>query len=90
MPKQQAASIMAQLAEVDDQAVVEIVYTNYRGATDRRRILPSRLWFGCTEWHPQPQWLLDAWDLDKRALRSFALCDIAGWHARIEARHGVE
>lgn len=90
MPKQQAASIMAQLAEVDDQTVVEISYTNYRGETSTRRILPSRLWFGSAEWHPAPQWILDAWDLDKCALRSFAVRDIGSWRARLAAAHGLE
>ena len=72
---------MAQLAEVDDPAVVQIVYRNYRGETSTRRILPSKLWFGYTEWHPGSQWILDAWDLDKGALRSFAVRDIADWQA---------
>ena len=40
-------------------------------------ILPERIWFGSTDWHPEPQWLMDAWDLDKGTIRSFALCDIS-------------
>ena len=34
--------------------------------------------FGSTQWHPEPQWLLQAWDVDKDAERDFAL---AGFHA---------
>ncbi len=58
---------------------VTILYTNYRGETGVRHIVPSRIWFGSAEWHPEPQWILDAVDLDKEALRSFALKDIASW-----------
>jgi predicted DNA-binding transcriptional regulator YafY len=55
---------------------VRIVYRNYRGEVAKRRIIPGRIWFGGTEWHPEPQWLLDAVDLEKGATRSFALRDI--------------
>lgn len=66
---------------------VEILYTNWRGETAVRRIIPARLWFGETEWHPGSQWLLDAVDLDKlqgsadaeQATRSFAVNDISSW-----------
>jgi hypothetical protein len=53
-----------------------ILYRNYRGEVAIRRIVPTRVWFGPTEWHPEPQWLLDAIDLDKDAERSFAMRDI--------------
>lgn len=64
-----------------DQAekVVKILYTNTRGETAIRRIVPERIWFGQTVWHPDKQWLLDAHDLDKEAQRSFALKDIRAW-----------
>ncbi|HRI10496.1 MAG TPA: hypothetical protein PKW35_21900 [Nannocystaceae bacterium] len=58
---------------------VRVVYTNYRGETATRTILPERIWFGTTSWHPRPQWLLDAVDLEKGALRSFAIADIRSW-----------
>jgi predicted DNA-binding transcriptional regulator YafY len=58
---------------------VSILYTNYRGETAIRKIVPERLWFGKTEWHPQEQWLLDAFDLDKNAARGFAVKDIKAW-----------
>ena len=57
---------------------VEIRYTNYRGAKASRYILPQRLWFGSTEWHPEPQWLLDAEGREKGP-RTFAVKDISGW-----------
>jgi predicted DNA-binding transcriptional regulator YafY len=60
---------------------IEILYTNYRGETARRKIIPSSLRFGATEYHPQPQWLLDAFDLEKQADRTFAVLDIQEWKA---------
>jgi hypothetical protein len=50
-----------------------VTYTNWRGERAERRIIPARLWYGVTEWHPEPGWLLDATDLDKRERRTFAL-----------------
>lgn len=58
---------------------VVIRYTNYRGETADRKIIPKAIRFASTEWHPEPQWLLDAFDLDKNADRSFALKDIHSW-----------
>jgi formamidopyrimidine-DNA glycosylase len=53
-----------------------IRYTNYRLETSLRRVLPQRSYYGSTSWHPQKQWLLDAFDLDKGEIRTFALADI--------------
>jgi predicted DNA-binding transcriptional regulator YafY len=58
---------------------VQILYTNYRGETAVRTILPIKIWFGATDWHPEAQWLLDAIDFEKGAKRSFALKDIKSW-----------
>lgn len=55
---------------------VTVTYTNYRGETATRKIQPSRLFWGSTEWHPEPQWLLEAWDFGKSAVRVFALKDM--------------
>lgn len=52
-----------------------VLYTNYRGETSERTITPIRPWFGSTEWHPEPQWLLRAYDHGKGAERDFALKD---------------
>lgn len=64
---------------MDQEEVIKIVYTNYRGETAIRQIIPKRIWFGSTDWHPEPQWLLDAYDMDKEAERTFAVLDIKSW-----------
>jgi len=58
---------------------VRIVYTNYKGETDIRRILPKEIIFGSNEWHKEDQWLLLAYDQDKQADRTFAMKDIRAW-----------
>ncbi|MFK4131922.1 hypothetical protein ACI2KR_06460 [Pseudomonas luteola] len=51
-------------------------YTNYRGEYSVRNAIPSRIYFGATDYHPEPQWLMEAHDLEKGALRVFAMNDI--------------
>ena len=61
---------------------VEICYTNHRGETAMRRVIPARIVFGvAAEWHIDPQWLLEAYDLDRKADRTFAMRDIHFWRA---------
>jgi hypothetical protein len=63
----------------DEQTTVTILYRNHRGITSYRRIVPRAMTFGECEWHPGPQWLLTARDVDKRADRTFAMCDVLEW-----------
>lgn len=57
--------------------VIFVTYTNHRGETAVRRIRPLYdVYWGSNEWHPEPQWLLDAWDEDKFNKRTFALKDM--------------
>lgn len=60
-------------------------YKNYRGEISRRRIRPSgmEIRFGSTEWHPEPQLLMLAYDLDKESFREFAVRDI-DWRSEAE------
>lgn len=41
-----------------------------------RRVIPHHIWFGVTDWHSQPQWFLQALDLDKGEIRDFAMVDM--------------
>jgi predicted DNA-binding transcriptional regulator YafY len=61
--------------------VVRIFYRNHRGEEAERRIVPNLIYFGATQWHTEEQWLLDAYDMDKRASRTFALKDVLRWRA---------
>lgn len=59
--------------------IVTIVYTNYKGNTAIRKILPKDILFGHNEWHKEDQWLMIAYDVEKKADRTFALKDIKAW-----------
>lgn len=61
------------------QTRVTFTYKNWRGMVSTRTVQPFRIFFGVTEYHPDPQWLLEAWDCDKDAARTFALKDISQW-----------
>ncbi len=58
---------------------VMIDYTNWRGERGVRRITPSSMRFSATEYHPKPQWLIDAFDHEKQASRTFAVADVHQW-----------
>jgi hypothetical protein len=66
-------------------AKVLIDYTNYRGERSLRPIYPMMIFYGTTEYHKEPGYLLEALDLDKLneegkpQLRFFAMKDIHSW-----------
>lgn len=62
-----------------DKTVVQFAYLNYKGEFAIRNINPIKIFFGSTEWHKEPQWLLRAYDYDKKAEREFAMKDISNW-----------
>lgn len=51
-------------------------YINWEGKKAVRRVMPIKLWYGKTQYHPKEQWLLRATDLEKDAERDFAVKDI--------------
>jgi len=51
-------------------------YRNWKGRSSLRCVLPTKIYWGSTEYHKQEQWLMEAYDLDKKALRTFAVTDI--------------
>lgn len=64
---------------VNSAGKVKIDYTNYRGERGFRFIVPMTMYFSCTTFHPERQWLLDAWDCEKETYRTFAVKDIHSW-----------
>jgi predicted DNA-binding transcriptional regulator YafY len=62
-----------------ENKIIKIVYTNYKGETGLRTIIPKEIIFNSNEYHKEEQWLLIAFDLDKNAERTFALKDIKSW-----------
>ena len=58
-----------------DKVAIKMRYKNYKGLTEIRTILPTKVTFTTTAYHTEPQYILEALDLDREALRSFALVD---------------
>lgn len=54
-------------------------YTNYRGRTATRRVIPITIFFGSYQNHYHPQWVLRARDVEHNVDYDFALRDIANW-----------
>jgi len=67
------------MAADGNEGIVYILYRNHRYVTSWRRVKPASIYFGANQWHPEPQWLLRADDLDKGDLRDFAMKDILAW-----------
>ena len=55
---------------------LRILYINYKGETKVRNIIPQEIYYGSNDWHIEEQWLIDAIDIDKGALRTFAMAGI--------------
>lgn len=58
----------------------KVMYKNWKGVIAERVIMPYRMYFGATEYHPEEQWLLEAHCLDKEELRTFAMKDMVPIH----------
>jgi hypothetical protein len=59
-------------------------YRNYKGEEAYRRVRPLSIRFGTSEWHPEPQWLMLADDLENEKTREFAMRDMSGFVGRSE------
>ena len=64
--------------QVSDKTVV-IQYKNHRGEEAERTITPFATEFGSTPYHPEKQWLLQAYCHDRLEYRAFAMADISSW-----------
>lgn len=59
---------------------VKILYTNWKGETRERIILPISIEYKSTSWHKEEQWILIAMDIEKNEIRNFAIKDILKWN----------
>jgi hypothetical protein len=69
----------AQMCSLPSSREVSILYRNWKGEVAWRRIVPLSISFESSQWHPVPQWIMRALDIDKEAERSFAIADIQNW-----------
>lgn len=57
------------------------LYRNHRDELRLAKIDMSTIktWIGSTEYYPEPQWLMTAYDLDRKAERTYALQAVSKW-----------
>lgn len=63
----------------EPSAAVTIRYTDDAGVMSRRRVVPMWVKFTSNRWYPEPQWLMEAVDLDRGEIRSFAMKNVRSW-----------
>lgn len=51
-------------------------YKNWKREKGIRTVIPKRIYYGHTEWHPTDGWLLEALDIEKNEIRHFSVTDI--------------
>lgn len=53
---------------------LHFTYKNYKGEISKRQVRPLTVWYGKNEpYHTEDAWMMTAYDLDKKALRSFVI-----------------
>ncbi|QDP64120.1 MAG: hypothetical protein Unbinned2301contig1004_46 [Prokaryotic dsDNA virus sp.] len=65
------------MADATEIPPLTFTYTNWRGETATRTVRPIGISYTTTEWHPEPGWLLHAYDDKKKAGRDFAFSGFA-------------
>lgn len=73
----------------EDQPIL-VLYTNYKGNTGVRKIIPINIRFGNSSWHQEPQYLLKAYDLERKEEREFALKDCNFLEKSIQKYEGLK
>jgi hypothetical protein len=55
---------------------VSFYFTNEKGVTAKRSVIPHYWRLGTTPNHPEPEFLLVCYDLDKQDVRAFSMAEI--------------
>lgn len=61
---------------IEKGMTIQFDYINWQGVPASRKAEVQSIHYGETEYHPAPQWLMSAWDLEKQANRVFAMKDM--------------
>lgn len=63
--------------EQGDFRTLTFFYRNWKGKCSYRKIKGAPvIWYGTTEHHKNPQWIMTGFDIDKDSIRYFAVADI--------------
>lgn len=55
---------------------IKVKYKNWQGNISIRNIIPQNIYYGNTQFHKEDQWLMNVWDVEKDAQRTYAMLDI--------------
>jgi len=55
---------------------LKVKYKNWKGEIGIRNIIPQNIYYSSTEYHKEDQWLMNVWDVEKDAPRTYAMMDI--------------
>lgn len=56
---------------------LQIDYTNHAGERRKRLVVPLHITYvAAPPWHPEPQWIMVAWDAESDQTKSFAMANI--------------
>lgn len=58
-------------------AVIQFDYMNYRGEHSKRQAAYMGIYYGHNEWHPEDEFIMKAFDKEKKSVRYFAVKDIS-------------
>lgn len=62
-----------------EEKPIKVLYKNWKGEIGERTIIPKNIFYSSNEYHKEKQWLLEVFDIEKDALRTYALKDILEW-----------
>jgi len=63
------------MSEDQDPNVLTFNYRNYKGRTGVRTVAIQSIVWTSTPYHPEPQYIIEGYDMDKKVFRQFALKD---------------
>ena len=56
---------------------ISFTYKNWKGETSQRTVYIEKFAYGNNQWHKEEQFFLIGFDVDKMAVRNFAVKDIS-------------
>lgn len=68
---------MDEILELTHSTIIEFDYVNWKSIKGKRVVKILGFYYGSSEYHKEPQWLLRAKDLDKGEERIFAMRDMS-------------
>jgi hypothetical protein len=63
--------------EVKEGDLINFMYTNWKGVLSKRQAIIKGFLFGANDYHPEYQFFIIGFDLDKLEYRHFAVKDIS-------------